>query len=252
MAEAADRLGYHHMTCSEHVTVPASVEDRRGAATGTHWRRSATCPPAPSIRFATRAGARLPPPAGHRQALRHARSGDRRSAHPRVRGGIAGRGVRPARRPLRRPRGTSRRRPPRPPGVARRTSPSTTGALRLRGVRRPPRVQERLPLWVGGRTYRSLRARWSWRTAGRPSASPPSSWASGSAERDTSVGGADRPVGARALPRSIRRPHRRSRSDRTLSVATSAQSHNPQPPLPQRLTRRMRRPAGGDGGLAGK
>ena len=31
IAETADRLGYHHMTCSEHVGVPAAELDRRGA-----------------------------------------------------------------------------------------------------------------------------------------------------------------------------------------------------------------------------
>ena len=30
----ADRLGYHHVTCSEHVAVPISVAERRG---GTYW-----------------------------------------------------------------------------------------------------------------------------------------------------------------------------------------------------------------------
>lgn len=31
VAEAADRLGYHHLTCSEHVALPAAELDRRGA-----------------------------------------------------------------------------------------------------------------------------------------------------------------------------------------------------------------------------
>ena len=31
VAETADRLGYHHMTCSEHVALPAAEIDRRGA-----------------------------------------------------------------------------------------------------------------------------------------------------------------------------------------------------------------------------
>jgi len=30
IAEAADRLGYHHLTCSEHVAIPQSAEARRG------------------------------------------------------------------------------------------------------------------------------------------------------------------------------------------------------------------------------
>jgi probable F420-dependent oxidoreductase len=30
VAEAADRLGYHHLTCSEHIGIPAAEADRRG------------------------------------------------------------------------------------------------------------------------------------------------------------------------------------------------------------------------------
>ncbi|MBV8162261.1 MAG: LLM class flavin-dependent oxidoreductase, partial [Acidimicrobiia bacterium] len=32
IAEAADRLGYHHLTCSEHVAVPFTAGEMRGAA----------------------------------------------------------------------------------------------------------------------------------------------------------------------------------------------------------------------------
>ncbi|MFC7446836.1 LLM class F420-dependent oxidoreductase [Rhodococcus daqingensis] len=39
IAEAADRLGYHHVTCSEHVAVPVSVAVERG---GTYWDPLAT------------------------------------------------------------------------------------------------------------------------------------------------------------------------------------------------------------------
>lgn len=34
VAEAADRLGFHHLTCSEHVAVPPAVAEERG---GTYW-----------------------------------------------------------------------------------------------------------------------------------------------------------------------------------------------------------------------
>ena len=34
IAEAADRLGFDHLTCSEHVAVPAGVAEQRGA---TYW-----------------------------------------------------------------------------------------------------------------------------------------------------------------------------------------------------------------------
>jgi probable F420-dependent oxidoreductase len=39
VARAADRLGYHHLTCSEHVAVPADVAEVRG---GTYWDPLAT------------------------------------------------------------------------------------------------------------------------------------------------------------------------------------------------------------------
>ena len=39
VAETADRLGYHHMTCSEHIALPASEIDRRGAR---YWDPLAT------------------------------------------------------------------------------------------------------------------------------------------------------------------------------------------------------------------
>lgn len=39
VAAAADRLGYHHLTCSEHVGIPAAELDRRGAR---YWDPLAT------------------------------------------------------------------------------------------------------------------------------------------------------------------------------------------------------------------
>jgi probable F420-dependent oxidoreductase len=39
IAETADRLGFHHMTCSEHVAIPAALADERGA---TYWDPLAT------------------------------------------------------------------------------------------------------------------------------------------------------------------------------------------------------------------
>lgn len=39
VAEAADRLGYDHLTCSEHVAVPVDVAEQRG---GTYWDPLAT------------------------------------------------------------------------------------------------------------------------------------------------------------------------------------------------------------------
>ncbi|MFF8596488.1 TIGR03619 family F420-dependent LLM class oxidoreductase [Streptomyces sp. NPDC015220] len=39
IARAADRLGFHHLTCSEHVAVPLDVARERG---GTYWDPAAT------------------------------------------------------------------------------------------------------------------------------------------------------------------------------------------------------------------
>lgn len=39
IAEAADRLGYHHLTCSEHIALPAAETDRRGTR---YWDPLAT------------------------------------------------------------------------------------------------------------------------------------------------------------------------------------------------------------------
>ena len=39
IAEAADRLGYHHLTCSEHIALPAAEQTRRGAR---YWDPLAT------------------------------------------------------------------------------------------------------------------------------------------------------------------------------------------------------------------
>ena len=39
IAEAADQLGYHHLTCSEHVALPAAEQSRRGAR---YWDPLAT------------------------------------------------------------------------------------------------------------------------------------------------------------------------------------------------------------------
>jgi probable F420-dependent oxidoreductase len=39
IAELADRLGYHHLTCSEHVALPAAEQQRRGAR---YWDPLAT------------------------------------------------------------------------------------------------------------------------------------------------------------------------------------------------------------------
>ena len=76
IARAADRLGYHHLTCSEHVAMPVDVAETRG---GRYWDPLADLRlprGASPRRIRLRrdvARARLPPPARDREALRHAR-----------------------------------------------------------------------------------------------------------------------------------------------------------------------------------
>ena len=73
---SADRLGFDHLTCSEHIAVPPADAAVRGAV---YWDPLATLrlhrrphPPDPAGHL--RPGPRLPPPARAGQALRHARS----------------------------------------------------------------------------------------------------------------------------------------------------------------------------------
>lgn len=72
VAETADRLGYHHLTCSEHIALPASEIERRGAI---YWDPLATfgylaAHHAYPVRH-QRPGPAVPPPTRDRQALRH-------------------------------------------------------------------------------------------------------------------------------------------------------------------------------------
>ena len=43
VAETADRLGYHHMTCSEHIGLPSTETDRREPVTGIRSPHSGMC-----------------------------------------------------------------------------------------------------------------------------------------------------------------------------------------------------------------
>jgi len=47
VAETADRLGYHHLTCSEHIGLPSSEAHAAAPDTGIRSRRLAISPPAP-------------------------------------------------------------------------------------------------------------------------------------------------------------------------------------------------------------
>ena len=112
------QLGYHHLTCSEHVAVPVDVAETRGsrywdplATLGLPRRGHRADPPA-----AERRRARLPPPAGHREAY---------GTLDQVSGGrlVLGVGVGSlaeefdaARRPVRRPGRPGRRGPAGDPG----------------------------------------------------------------------------------------------------------------------------------------
>ena len=224
MAEAADRLGYHHMTCSEHVTVPASVEDRRGAR---YWDPLATfgylSARTERIRFATRAGARLPPPLAIAK---------RYGTLDRVTGGrlILGFGVGSLEEEfdlLGAPfdgRGASRRRPPRPPGVARRTSPACRRTTTTRGSSSTPTRAGAHPSgWEAGRTGRcgAVELADGWAPFGVP-AEQLGEWIGW--ERATQRGRSGPTRWSSCSTRSIRRPHRRSRSDPDASVATSTRT----------------------------
>jgi len=161
IAIAADRLGYHHLTCSEHVAVPASVAPVRGAR---YYDPLATfgflAPQTSRIRFATHV---LVLPYHHPVAL-----AKRYGTLDRLSGGrlilgvgvgsleeefallgvdFAGRGPRyeDALRALRAALGGS--------------EPAYAGShYRFDGIVVDPcAVQPRVPIWLGGRSARSLR-----------------------------------------------------------------------------------------------
>jgi probable F420-dependent oxidoreductase len=160
IAAAADRLGYHHLTCSEHVAVPADETGRRGTR---YWDplslfgflagRTTT------IRFATHVlvlGYHHPLDIAKRYGTLDQVSGGRLVLGVGV-GSLAAefellgvpfddRGVRAddALRALRASMGSTR--------------PSYTGTHHsFDGVVVDPSLRAEVPIWVGGRTTRSLR-----------------------------------------------------------------------------------------------
>ncbi len=158
----AERLGYDFCTCSEHVAVPVDVAAVRGA---TYWDPLSTfgylarAHRAHPLRH-VRARPRLPPSPRDREALRHAGPGQRRPAGPRGRRWLPGGRVRAARRRVRGPRRDGRRRDAAPCRAAlSQTEPEYDGEYFTFGgfVVDPAAVQARVPIWVGGRTGRSLR-----------------------------------------------------------------------------------------------
>ncbi|MFD8566877.1 TIGR03619 family F420-dependent LLM class oxidoreductase [Streptomyces sp. NPDC059639] len=161
IAEAADRLGFHHLTCSEHVAVPADVAEQRG---GTYWDPLATfghlAARTRHIRFATQVlvlGYHHPLAVAKRYGTLDRISGGRLvlglgvgslreefdllGAAFEGRGAIADDAIAALRA-----------------GLSRR-EPSYHGEhFDFEGfVVEPHAVQERVPLWIGGRTGRSLR-----------------------------------------------------------------------------------------------
>lgn len=161
VAEAADRLGFDHLTCSEHVAVPAGIAGQRG---GTYWDPLSTfghlSARTARIRFATQVlvlGYHHPLEIAKRYGTLDRLSGGRvvlglgvgsleeefrlLGAAFEGRGAIADDALAALRASL------SRR------------EPAYHGAhFDYEGlVVEPHAVQDRVPLWIGGRTPRSLR-----------------------------------------------------------------------------------------------
>jgi probable F420-dependent oxidoreductase len=161
IARAADRLGYHHLTCSEHVGVPTEVAKVRGA---TYWDPLATfgylAAVTERVRLATYVLV-----LGYHHPLEIAK---RYGTLDLVSGGrlILGVGVGSLREEFELLDAPFADRGPRADDalVALRASlsreqPAYHGRHYDYGgfVVRPCAVQPRIPLWVGGRTRRSLR-----------------------------------------------------------------------------------------------
>ncbi|WP_436740092.1 LLM class F420-dependent oxidoreductase [Streptomyces sp. BBFR102] len=161
IARTADRLGFHHLTCSEHVAVPLDIARERG---GTYWDPLVTLGHLAAltsrIRLVTQVlvlGYHHPLQIAKRYGTLDRVSGGRvtlglgvgtlAEEFDLLGAGFAGRGAR-ADDALRALRASLSRRVP-----------------RFRGehyafedfVVEPHAVQEHVPLWVGGRTPRSLR-----------------------------------------------------------------------------------------------
>ena len=161
VAAAADRLGYHHLTCSEHIGVPVAERDRRGVR---YWDPLATfgylAARTERIRFATLVlvlGYHHPLEIAKRYGTLDAVSGGRlilgvgvgslEEEFDLLGAPFADRGARAddALRALR--------------AALSQPEPAYHGEFYAFDglVVEPCAVQERVPLWVGGRTLRSLR-----------------------------------------------------------------------------------------------
>ncbi len=161
VAAAADRLGYHHLTCSEHIGVPVAERDRRGVR---YWDPLATfgylAARTERIRFATLVlvlGYHHPLEIAKRYGTLDAVSGGRlilgvgvgslEEEFDLLGAPFADRGARAddALRALR--------------AALSQPEPAYHGEFYAFDgfVVEPCAAQERVPLWVGGRTLRSLR-----------------------------------------------------------------------------------------------
>ncbi|WP_433227355.1 TIGR03619 family F420-dependent LLM class oxidoreductase [Actinomadura formosensis] len=161
IAETADRLGYHHVTCSEHVAVPAEAAEQRG---GVYWDPLATfgylAARTSRIRLATQVlvlGYHHPLAIAKRYGTLDRVSGGRltlglgvgslKEEFDLLGAPFAGRGAR-ADDALAALRASLGRRTPEYHGAH-------YGYSGL--VVEPHAVQEHVPLWIGGRSARSLR-----------------------------------------------------------------------------------------------
>ncbi|WP_182346344.1 LLM class F420-dependent oxidoreductase [Tomitella gaofuii] len=161
IAAEADDLGFHHITCSEHVAIPTDVAAERG---GTYWDPLATfgylAARTRRIKFATQVlvlGYHHPLDVAKRYGTLDAVSGGRlilgvgvgslQEEFELIGAQFDGRGAvaDDAMRALRASLG--------------RTAPSYSGTHFTYDdwIVSPAAVQERVPMWVGGRTPRSLR-----------------------------------------------------------------------------------------------
>jgi probable F420-dependent oxidoreductase len=161
IAVAADRLGLHHLTCSEHVAVPEDVADTRGA---TYWDPLATL----SFLAAATSSLRLVTHVlvlGYHHPLQIAK---RYGTLDRLSGGrlVLGLGVGSLEEEFRLLDAPFADRGPRADDALRALRASlSTPTPAYRGeyhdfdglVVEPHAVQPRVPLWIGGRTRRSLR-----------------------------------------------------------------------------------------------
>src|SRR5436190_19517803 len=155
VAEAADRLGYHHVTCSEHVAVPFSAGEMRGAA---YWDPLSTfgylAARTEQIRLLTHVLV-----LGYHHPLGIAK---RYGTLDRISGGrlILGVGVGTLEEEfelLGAPYDGRGERADEAIGVLRRSMSTREPAPYPGFVVDPCALQERVPIWIGGQSARSLR-----------------------------------------------------------------------------------------------